>query len=367
MAPKRRSKRKSHFILQPEVNMQPPTMSTNHTDQHSIEKDGQNIQGTLNNQRDTLSNQLHVDVQDNIPYVENMTLVLDQNVDMNETSNEELSIQVLLQQRDERAHAEQYMRLVAFWNTEKSKEKEKGHPPTRVELFQACFTHANGSPSSNVVAEKLVAMNELANQLPEDSNDPVSQNDIFAQIIGPDRPGRVRMLGDGVSPSDLWGEVPSRDTCNRLVMEQKTKLEKMDEQVKKQGQHIAMLEAKISDQANQNPISNCNNSQHTSSSSNPQTSIPSRPSLRIGCSVLIKSLFDSTKIVAKGVLHSMDPNTTVGRQTLGPNWCEVQVQVFLKPEESLIRPYDFLQRFEDTLGGMIAWPYHLLTVNEDYY
>ncbi|XP_042386875.1 uncharacterized protein LOC121978619 [Zingiber officinale] len=67
-------------------------------------------------------------------------------------------------------------------------EKEKGHPPSRVELFQACFTHANGSPSSIIVAERL-----------------------------------------------------------------------------------------------------------------------------IGCSVLIKSLFDSTKIVAKGVLHSMDPNTIVGR------------------------------------------------------
>ncbi|XP_042461246.1 uncharacterized protein LOC122045198 isoform X2 [Zingiber officinale] len=101
--------------------------------------------------------------------------------------NPELSIQVLLEQRDERAHAEQYMRLITFWNKEKSKEmceknkatrkhktmhqttgrtsfaqvqhkleKEKGYPPSRVELFQACFTHANGSPSSNIVAERLV-------------------------------------------------------------------------------------------------------------------------------------------------------------------------------------------------------------------
>ncbi|XP_075494421.1 uncharacterized protein LOC142532009 [Primulina tabacum] len=75
--------------------------------------------------------------------------------------------------------------------------------------------------------------------------------------------------------------------------------------------------------------------------------------VEIGCSVSIKSLFDSTKIVAKGVVRSMDPNTEVRRQTLGPNWCEIQVLVVLEREESLIRPYDFLQK---------------LTVNEeDFY
>ncbi|XP_075481960.1 uncharacterized protein LOC142522439 isoform X3 [Primulina tabacum] len=297
----------------------------------------------------------------------------------------ELRMQVLLEERDKRAFVEQYVKLVAQWNSEKSKErseknkiarnqkimnqttgrrsfaqvqqklkKEKGRPPSRVELFHACFTHANGSPSSNIVAENLGAMKELENQLPEDEDDQIGQNDVFAQIIGPDRSGRVRMLGDGVNPSDLWGEVPSRSTCNRIVMEQKTKLEKMDEQIRKQGQHIAMLESKICNQPNQNLGSNYNNIQHTASSSSPL-------SPRIGCSVSIKSLFDSTKIVAKGVVRSMDPNTEVGRQTLGPNWCEIQVLVVLEREESLIRPYDLLQTVGDTLGGMIAWPYHLVT------
>ncbi|XP_075475070.1 uncharacterized protein LOC142505838 [Primulina tabacum] len=249
----------------------------------------------------------------------------------------ELPMQVLLEKRDKIAFVEQYVKLVAQWNSEKSKErseknkiarnqkimnqttgrrsfaqvqqklkKEKGRPPSRVELFHACFTHANGSPSGNIVAEKLTAMKELENQLPEDEDDQIGQNDVFAQIIGPDRPGRVRMLGDAVNPSDLWGEVPSRSTCNRIVMEQNKKLEKMDEQIKKQCQHIAMLESKICNQPNQNLGSNYNNIQHTSSSSSPL-------SPKIGCSVSIKSLFDSTKIVAKGVVRSMDPNTEVGR------------------------------------------------------
>ncbi|KAG6506087.1 hypothetical protein ZIOFF_031402 [Zingiber officinale] len=83
MTPKHRTKRKSRFKLQIENDMQPSAMCTNHTDRHSIE------QGTLNNQRDAVSNQFYVDVQDHIPYVENNSLVPNQNDDMNEKSNED--------------------------------------------------------------------------------------------------------------------------------------------------------------------------------------------------------------------------------------------------------------------------------------
>ncbi|XP_073138959.1 uncharacterized protein [Henckelia pumila] len=256
----------------------------------------------------------------------------------------------------------------SFAQMQQKLRKKNGRLPSRVELFYACFTHASGSPSSNIVAEKLAAMKELENQLHEDEDDQIGQNDIFAQIMGPDRPGRVRMLGDGVKTTDLWGEVPSRSTCNRIVMEQKTLLEKMDEQIRKQGQHIAMLESKFLSQPNKDLGSNYNNMQHTPSSSSPLLSDPASLSLRIGCSVSLQSLFDSTKIVAKGVVRGMDANIEVGRQMLGPNWCEIQVLVVLEKEESLIRPYDLLQNFGDALGGMIAWPSHLLKVNqEDFY
>ncbi|XP_073158827.1 protein STRUBBELIG-RECEPTOR FAMILY 3-like isoform X2 [Henckelia pumila] len=81
---------------------------------------------------------------------------------------------------------------------------------------------------------------------------------------------------------------------------------------------------------------------------------------QIGCSVSIKSLLHSMKVVAKGVVRSMDLNIKVGRQMLGPNWCEIQVLVVLEKEESLIRSYDLLQKFGDALKGMIAWPCHLV-------
>lgn len=60
--------------------------------------------------------------------------------------------------------------------------------------------------------------------------------------------------------------------------------------------------------------------------------------------------------MAKGCLHSIDPNAQVGGQALGDNWCQVHVQVVLQPEEQLIRPYDYCQTLEDAHGGMVAWP-----------
>ncbi|KAG6483729.1 hypothetical protein ZIOFF_060382 [Zingiber officinale] len=110
MALKRRTKKKSRFKLQAELDMQPPSISKNHTvheqDGQNIEgtlndqrdvvsnqlhvdvQDGENIEGTLNDQRDVVSNQLHVDVQGNVPLVENMSSVPDQNNDMNQEYNE---------------------------------------------------------------------------------------------------------------------------------------------------------------------------------------------------------------------------------------------------------------------------------------
>ncbi|KAH6798267.1 hypothetical protein C2S52_022821 [Perilla frutescens var. hirtella] len=79
-----------------------------------------------------------------------------------------------------------------------------------------------------------------------------------------------------------------------------------------------------------------------------------------GMNVLLKSLFNPTKIVAKGYVRNTDPSTVVGGQMLGLNWCEVNVQVIVDPEERLIRPYNNLQMLSETKGAMIAWPCNLV-------
>lgn len=74
-------------------------------------------------------------------------------------------------------------------------------------------------------------MREYQLKLPQGSDDPVRPNDSFAKVIGHDPPGKVRMLGLGASPSDLWGGTPSRSTCLRMVQESQAAMARMEEKM----------------------------------------------------------------------------------------------------------------------------------------
>lgn len=39
------------------------------------------------------------------------------------------------------------------------------------------------------------------------------------------------MFGEGVSPSDVWGEVPNRYTIKRIMMEQQSQMLKMQNEI----------------------------------------------------------------------------------------------------------------------------------------
>ncbi|XP_027096129.1 uncharacterized protein [Coffea arabica] len=286
-------------------------------------------------------------------------------------------------QKDIRVREEQWIKLWAYWKSEEAKklsernkkargEKKMNHttgkksfahlrnhlakqlrrPPTRVEMFNKFYTHADGTPSSTMVAENLEKMNELKNQLPSESQDPVGRNDIFAQVVGQDKHGHVRLFSDGVNPTDLWEDIPSRNTCYRISVQQQSSLVRLEERLQRQDDEIAILKKMVLVQHGRgSPI---DSPRHPSSSSN-----------NVGNMVSLKSLFDPTKFVAKGYLRSLNPLDEVGGQALGPNWCEIQIQVAMSPREQLIRPYDLQQTIQDALGAPVAWPCHLVETAEE--
>ncbi|XP_027166033.1 uncharacterized protein LOC113769151 [Coffea eugenioides] len=229
-------------------------------------------------------------------------------------------------QKDIRVREEQWIKLWAYWKSKEAKAKQLGRPPTRVEMFNKFYTHADGTPSSTIVAENLEKMNELKNQLPSESQDPVGRNDIFAQST----------------------------------------LVHLEERLQRQDDEIASLKKMVLVQHGRgSPI---DSPRHPSSSSNNVSSqTPSRATrpIRVGNMVSLKSLFDPTKIVAKGYLRSLNPLDEVGGQALGPNWCEIQIQVAMSPHEQLIRPYDLQQTIQDALGAPVAWPCHLVETAEE--
>ena len=85
---------------------------------------------------------------------------------------------------------------------------------------------------------------------------------MFAQVMGEERNGRVRMVGLGVTPTDLWRKVPSKNIPYRIFMEQQNLLEKMnqrfeeqEERYKKQDDRYEQLLSMLQDrQQNCSPI-----------------------------------------------------------------------------------------------------------------
>ncbi|KAL3834041.1 hypothetical protein ACJIZ3_023667 [Penstemon smallii] len=98
--------------------------------------------------------------------------------------------------------------------------------------------------------------------------------------------------------------------------------------------------------------SNQPSSSWTSTNVNDQT-------LQVGDDVLIKSE-NASKIVATGYVYGIDPSLEIGKQCLGPNWCEVNIQVVIESGEKLLRPHSNLKTIGDAYGSNIAWPCQLV-------
>ncbi|KAH6835913.1 hypothetical protein C2S53_019369 [Perilla frutescens var. hirtella] len=235
-------------------------------------------------------------------------------------------------------------------------EEEFGRSPSRVEMFDACFTDLNGDPSCAEVAAALGEMKEVQSKLPPGSRDSIGPSDSFAKVMGKDPHGRVRMVGLGVNPSDITGGIPSRSACYRMVLKNQVAMTRMEEKVDAATKLIANLQEKM--QQNANNVSTARRPASPGQSSN---SINLEHTFQVGDTVLLKSLFDSRKIVAKGYVRSIDPNQDVGGKRLGLNWCEVQISIPIEWDEDLIRPYSNLS----TIGTCVAWPRHLVTNVDD--
>ncbi|PIN12332.1 hypothetical protein CDL12_15059 [Handroanthus impetiginosus] len=120
------------------------------------------------------------------------------------------------------------------------------------------------------------------------SQDVIARDDIFARTNGPDKPGSVRMLGLGVTLTDVF---------------------------------------------------------------------------EVNCSVVLLSVTDPSKIVAKGYLRGMDISTIVGGEELGKNWCSVHIIVGMERDERLAQSSFVLQTIGEANRAIFAWPCNLVCLN----
>ncbi|KAB1210635.1 hypothetical protein CJ030_MR6G010319 [Morella rubra] len=90
-------------------------------------------------------------------------------------------------------------------------EKEKQVPINRADLYKTVHMRSDGSPINPDVAEKIRRMEEIglndsgssqtSNEFRVDGSIGWSPSDRYAQVIGPERHGRIRGVGLGPTPS----------------------------------------------------------------------------------------------------------------------------------------------------------------------
>ncbi|PIN14804.1 hypothetical protein CDL12_12564 [Handroanthus impetiginosus] len=162
--------------------------------------------------------------------------------------------------------------------------------------------------------------------------DVISRDDVYVRVNGPEKLGRVRMLGRGITQQDVFEEIPSRKAYFRMFQTLQERLDK--------------LEHSKNDVTT--PSGPSSSSYKDKSSTRISTNDP-RP-LWIHFSVSLMSVIGRNKIVAKGYLKSMDPNTKV-----------VHINVAVKGDEDLVRPYMHFSTTMDAQGVSVAWPKSLVS------
>ena len=74
--------------------------------------------------------------------------------------------------------------------------------------------------------------------------------------------------------------------------------------------------------------------------------------------MILFTILRSELAAARGTVISTNPNTMVGGRPLGNEYCEVVVNVVIKRDAILPRPYGDMTTMGSALKMTIAWPYN---------
>uniref|UniRef100_A0A0A9B0I4 Transposase Tnp1/En/Spm-like domain-containing protein n=1 Tax=Arundo donax TaxID=35708 RepID=A0A0A9B0I4_ARUDO len=292
---------------------------------------------------------------------------------------------------------------------------ELGCPPSRDELFIKTHTRKNGVASAQ--AQPIInQLKEIVEARPELKERTIQQGDVFAAVCGEMEPrGYVRVMGLGPTPQDVGTPGLKCYTPTRLQMEilarkkaesEKAALEKcldemqarMDWWEQREQERVETPRSNVGsnsrDHANtrsdeidevghhddqgEEEYASADNEYYEEENQNllgrrhaAAPPIPTRhndaPRLShdtlVGKDVILYAMLRSDLPVAKGTIISTNPSTVLGGQILGRQFCEVVVNVVLKRDAILPRPYADMETMADANMMSIAWPYKRLKVS----
>ncbi|KAL6558344.1 hypothetical protein OROMI_018694 [Orobanche minor] len=337
--------------------------------------------------------------------------------------DEKLTMEQNLRRRpdmfDERVKDDHWKFLVEHWRKDKIKEMSKKNRAMKKmqhitgkrsfaqvfemeiakkslkgsDIFEQCYSR-DGNTSNPVVANALVKIQLAPGEKDE------GPNDIFSQVLGNDKGGRVRML---MRNADLRGH-PDIVDISSMSPARNSQLEKSG----KPSSHVHFFpqennyaptksaqtldpascahtkSAKTLDPTNSAQTlvpANCARTtvqsfEHDQSSaptklfrppSFAKFTPPTAPLQSTKCyfssiadrsKILLRSLLNND-YVANGVIVSLSPSKLVGNEELGAAWCEVKATVGIKLDEKLIRTIGSVKKIGQVIGRSVAWPKHL--------
>nr|XP_027113245.1 uncharacterized protein LOC113731920 isoform X5 [Coffea arabica] len=169
-----------------------------------------------------------------------------------------------LADRDERVLPEQWAYLVSHWSSEEAEKRSAtnranraqqkfghvtgtksfarireeqrvkrsdGKAPSRAELFILTRTRKDGKPVNEASSAVITQLREIGSQPQNAFQNNNAGGDVFSQVVGRDRHGRVRCLGLGPSPSDFVGQKPTQAEAMKMVTEANDEVRQMKERL----------------------------------------------------------------------------------------------------------------------------------------
>ncbi|MQM16096.1 hypothetical protein Taro_049050 [Colocasia esculenta] len=268
-------------------------------------------------------------------------------------------------------------------------KRDDAKNPSRAELFSITHTRKDGHLVNEESARVMSMLQEISS--PEENTSPKTmKDDLLSQVLGKDKPGRIRMLGLGPTPSNVYGPVPTSAQALQMVNQVKTssetviskmfeKIEEMKVEHEKMKEsyenRLSNLHAEIGtlkdlmQQNNENCQAhegNASPSIHSSASSHEvQRGLKKRGrnddnvNVQGKVMVYLKSFKKSLVNMTLATIESKDPLKKVGGCDLGCEYWEVAINVALIYNEPLLRPYRQFKTIGDAIGATIAWPFTL--------
>ncbi|KAM0830534.1 hypothetical protein ACQ4PT_066145 [Festuca glaucescens] len=268
---------------------------------------------------------------------------------------------------------------------------ELGYAPRRDEVFIKTHTLKKGPNKGQHVPEAASVI--VSDDHPDWKEKSLKEGDLFARVVGLKEPrGRVRVLGLGPTPQDVGtpgtrGKVSTRvlvemvarreaehrmSTLEEQMQHMEQRMNKMQEMMSQGGHNLeapssqhgsnsrqnsrAEIEEEIDGEDGDEEDSEDGNVQRRKIVANPRNSSTQQDESLIGMNVLLYAWTGPETPVAKATVLSVDPDTIVGGEPLGPGTYEVIVNVAIKRDTILPYQCEDLLYISDAVTRSIAWP-----------